>query len=236
MHDFMQKHPQSFNNGDLCILLADLELKANDDVRKAEELLDRAREVGYSPTDYYHNLRGWTMLKAGKYQEAVHDFEQSVAMDPNVGNLSMLAQALSRSDDARAITVWKQVLEKDPNNCFAHIWIGFEVAKSGDRGKALLMAKRAEKLDPSPDNLYDLGCLYFELNEFQCAINAYLEAERHGCEPKGRLCAAIASCSFALGDSATGRKYAEWAVRFNREDDYVKEVWQYSEELRREKP
>ena len=240
MQGFMQKDPQCFNNGDLCLLLADLELKANDDVGKAQELLDRARQVTRpvrsALMDYYYNLHGWVMLKTGKYQEAVHDFEQSVAMDPSVGNLSMLAQALSMSGDKRAMTVWKQVLEEDPDSCFAHIGIGFEDAKTGDHGKALLMAKRAEKLDPSPCDLYHIGCLYFELNEFQSAISSYLEAERRGYEPKGPLYAAIASCSFALGDNSTGRKYAEWAVRFNPEDDYVKEVWQYSAGLRREKP
>jgi len=235
LYDAMMKRPQSFNNGDLCILLADLELKANDDVRKAKQLLDRAREVGYSPTDYYHNLHGWAMLKAGKCEEAVHDYEQSVAMDPSAPNLTMLAQALSMSGDKRAMTVWKQVLEKDPNGCFAHIGIGFEAAKTGDRGKALLMAKRSEKLTPSAHDLSEIARLYYEVDEFQSAINAYLDAERRGYEPKGRLYAAIAACSFALGDNSTGRKYAEWAVRFNPEDNWVKEVWQMSEESRREK-
>jgi len=235
LNDFMLKRPQSFNNGDLCILLADLELKANDDVRKAQELLDRAREVGYSPTDYYHNLRGWAMLKAGKYEEAVHDFEQSVAMDPSAANLTMLAQALSMSGDKRAMTVWKQVVGKNPNDCFAHIGIGFEDAKTGDRGKALLMAKRAEKLTSSAHDISEIARLYYELDEFQSAIDAYLDAERRGYEPKGRLYAAIAACSFALGDNSTGRKYAEWAVRFDPEDNWVKEVWQTSEESRREK-
>jgi len=234
LRDIMEKHPKCFDNGDLCILCADLELRVNDDVRRAQQLLDRAGEVGHSVVEYYHNVNGNAMLKAGKYEEAVQDFEQSVTIDPSVPNLSMLAQALSMNGDKRAMTVWQQVLEKDPNNCFAHIWIGFEVAKSGDRGKALLMAKRAEKLDPSPDNLHDLGCLYFELNEFQSAISSYLEAERRGYDPKGPLYAAIASCYFALGDNKTGRKYAEWAVRSNPEDKWVKEVWQTSEELQRE--
>jgi len=236
LHDGMMKRPQSFNNGDLCILLADLELEANDDVRRAQELLDRAREVGYRATEYYYHVHGWAMLKTGKYEQAVHDYEQSVAIDPSVGNLAMLAQALSMSDDKRAMNLWKQVLEKNPNNCFTHIWIGFEASKAGDRGKALLMAKRAEKLDPSAPNLYEIGRLYLQLDDFQSAISSYLEAERRGYEPKGPLYAGIAACYFGLGDNRTGRKYAEWAVRFNPEDDYVKEVWQYSAGLRREKP
>lgn len=235
LRDIMEKHPKCFDNGDLCILCADLELRVNDDVSRAQQLLDRACEVGHSVMEYYHNVNGNAMLKAGKYEEAVHDFEQSVAMDPSAPNLSMLAQALSRSDDAHGVTVWKQVLEKDPNNCFAHIGVGFEAAKTGDRGKALLMAKRVEKLTSSAHDISEIARLYYELDEFQSAINAYLDAERRGYEPKGRLYAAIAACSFALGDNSTGRKYAEWAVRFDPEDNWVKEVWQMSEESRREK-
>jgi tetratricopeptide (TPR) repeat protein len=235
LNDFMLKRPQSFNNGDLCILLADLELRVNDDASRAQQLLDRAREVGHSVVDYYHNVNGNVMLTAGKYEKAVQDFEQSVIIDPSVPNLTTFAQALSISNDARAMNVWKQVLAKDPNNCFAHICIGFEAAKAGDRAKALLMAKRADNLGPSARDLSGIGRLYLEIDEFQSAINAYLEAERRGYEPKGPLYAAIAACYFALGDNKTGRKYAEWAVGFNPENDYVKEVWQYSEELRREK-
>jgi len=239
MHDFMQKHAQSFNNGDLCLLLAHLELIANDDVRKAQELLDKARQATHpvsSPLmDYYYNVHGYVMLRMGKYEESVHDCKKSVALDPSGPNLSMLAQALSMNGDKRAMTVWKQVLEKDPNNCFAHIGIGFEADKTGDRGKALLMVKRAEKLASSANDLSEIARLYYELDEFQSAINAYLEADRLGHEPKGPLHAAIAACYFGLGDNSTGRKYAEWAIEFNPENDYVKEVWQYSEELRREK-
>jgi len=235
LHDAIIERPQSLNNGNLCILLAGLELQANDDVRKAQELLDRAHEVGYTGTGYYYHVHGGVMLETGNYQEAVHDLERSVAIEQSVDNLSMLAQALSMSGDKRAMTVWKQVLEKDPNNCLAHIGIGFEDAKTGDRGKALLMAKRAENLACSAHDLSEIGRLYYEVDEFQSAINVYLDAERRGYEPKGRLYAAIAACCFALGDNSTGRKYAERAVRFNPEDNWVKEVWQMSEELRREK-
>jgi tetratricopeptide (TPR) repeat protein len=236
LRDIMEKHPKCFDNGDLCILCADLELKANDDVRKAQELLDRAREVGYTATGYYYHVHGGAMLEAGNYQEAVHDLERSVAIEQSVDNLTMLAQALSMIGDGRVMNVWKQVLEKDPNNCFAHICIGFEAAKTGDRGKALLMAKRAENFGPSACDLSDIGRLYLELDEFQSAISAYLEADRLGHEPKGPLYAAIAACYFGSGDNRTGRKYAEWAVRFNPEDDYVKEVWQTFEDLGREEP
>jgi tetratricopeptide (TPR) repeat protein len=236
LRDIMEKHPKCFDNGDLCILCADLELRVNDDASRAQQLLDRAREVGHSVVDYYHNVNGNVMLKAGKYDEAVKGYEQSVAMDPSAPNLTMLAQALSMSGDKRAMNVWKEVLEKDPNDCFAHIGVGFEAAKTGDRGKALLMAKRAEKLTSSAHDISEIARLYYELDEFQSAINAYLDAERRGYEPKGRLYAPIAACYFGSGDNRTGRKYAEWAVRFNPEDDYVKEVWQTFEDLGREEP
>jgi len=114
LRDIMEKHPKCFDNGDLCILCADLELRVNDDANRAQQLLDRARELGHSVVEYYHNVNGNAMLEAGKYEKAVQDFEQSVTIDPSVSNLTMLAQALSLSNDARAMNVWKQVLGKEP--------------------------------------------------------------------------------------------------------------------------
>jgi len=230
LRDSMQTHPELSDDGDLYILCAELELLVNNDTRRARELLDRAREIGCSSMGYYYQVHAKAMWDKGERKTAIRDLEKSVAADPTVNHLMMLAQALSILDDKRAMNVWEQVLKKSPKNCLAHIYVGREAAKSGDQGKALLMAKRAEKLAPTVRDVVDIGRLYHELGQFQNALNAYLEANRLGDEPKGPLYAAIAACYFSLGEERLARKYAEWAVRSNPEDDYVKEVWKKCEE------
>jgi tetratricopeptide (TPR) repeat protein len=227
----LDNQPQWSKNGGLNTLLADLELLINDDACKAIELLDRAREVGGADICYYYSVYGSAMLSIGNYKEAIKNLERSVALDPNVANLTMLAQALSKINDSREIDIWHKVLEKDPFNCLAHIYVGLEAAESGDRGKALLMAKRAEKLNPTVEDFFLIGILYHKLEEFQTAINTYLIANRLGYKDKALLYAHIAACYLSLGDENIARKYAEWAIQFDPENDYVKEVWGECEEI-----
>ena len=92
------------------------------------------------------------------------------------------------------------------------------------------MAKRAEELASSVRDVFELGRLYHQSEEFQSAINKYLEAKKLGYENQGILYAAIASCYLALEDESSARKYAEWALRSNPENDYVKDVWSEYEE------
>lgn len=228
--DVMKNQPQWSKDGGVYTLWAELELLVNDNACRAIELLDRAREVGCSEMGYYYSIYADAMLRLGNCEKAVHNYEQSVAIDPSVSNLTMLAQALSMMNHSRAVYVWRQVLQKDPDNCLAHVHLGLEAVKSGDRAKGLIMAKRAERLDPSVEDVYMIGYLYHDLEQFQSALNAYQEADRCGYADKALLYASIAACYLSLGQAGTARKYAEWAVRFNPEDDYAKEVWQIYQE------
>ncbi|MHC4434762.1 MAG: tetratricopeptide repeat protein [Planctomycetota bacterium] len=211
--DVMVKQPQWSKDGGVYTLWAELEMLVNDNVDRAMELLDRAREVGGAE------------IRMGNYEKAIQNYEQCIAIEPSVSNLRMLAQALSDIDDSRAIDVWQQVLEKDPENCLAHACIGFEAEKSGDRGKAILMAKRAEKLNPSAEDAFTIARLYYEVDEFQSAINACLVADRLGYKDKAQLYAVIAACHLSLGQATPARKYVEWALGCDPKNEYAKEVW-----------
>jgi len=209
---------------------ADLELSVNDDVYKARQLLDKAGELGCHFMANYYSSFGYVLWRTGEPEKGLEYLEKSVSLDPRGTNLTTLGKVLSFDDDKRAISIWQRVLEQDPNNCSAHIYLGRESAKSGDRGKALLMIKRAERLNPTVINFVEIGGSYKELGEFQNALNAYFEANRLGYEPKGPLYASIAVCYFSLGEKSLARKYAEWAIRYNPENDYVKEIWRELEE------
>ena len=228
--DIMDKYPDLRNLGDVYTLWADLEFSANDDACRAIELLDVAREKGISVEGYYYAVRGDAMLRIGNCEEARQNYEQSIAIDPDVRTLTMLGQALSEMNDSNATEVWQRILEMEPSNCFAHVYVGLEAIKSGDRGKAFLMAKRAEKLDPSVDDLLEIGYLYYTLGEFNVAIKTYLEVNRLGYKDKGFLYALIAACYLSLNEAVPARKYVQWAIRCNPENYYVKDVLHEYEE------
>lgn len=230
LRDIMESQHRWSKSGDMYVWCADLELLVNDDLCKARELLDKARELGCHFMACYYRAHGYVLWRSGDRQRGLQELEKSVASAPNLINLTTLGQVLSSDDDKRAMSIWQRVLEQDPNNCTAHIYLGRESAKSGDRGKALLMIKRAEKLNPTVRDFVEIGGSYKELGEFQNALNAYFEANRLGDEPKGPLYASIAVCYFSLGEKSLARKYAEWAIRSNPENDYVKKVWQTFEE------
>jgi tetratricopeptide (TPR) repeat protein len=226
----MEVQSQWSKDGDVYTFWAELELRVNGDAAKAQELLNRGREVGCSEMGYYHNISGRVMWEKGEHEKAIQSFEQSIAEDPSVANLVILAWALSNVGDSRAMSIYDRILEKDPKNCRVHISLGLQAAKSGDWEKAHIMAEKAEQLRSTAQDASEIGGLYHELEEFQSAINAYLEAEKLGYEKKGLLYAAVADCYSSLGQKAPARKYAQRAIRQDPENDYVKDVWREYQE------
>jgi len=224
--EVIKNQPRYSKVGDVYILWADLELLANHDPHKAIELLDKAQEIGCSQAQmaYCYTKRAEALWETGERHMALQCYERSVDADPCAFYLSNLARALSFLHDKRAMSVWQQVLEEDPKNCLAYTYIGWEVAKAGDRNKALLMAKKAEELQSSVRDVYEIGRLYHELKEFQSAISKYLEAKKLGCGDEGWLNAAISECYLSLGDTSAARKYVQLAVQCDPENDYVKEI------------
>jgi tetratricopeptide (TPR) repeat protein len=115
-------------------------------------------------------------------------------------------------------------VEKQPNSCTAQADAAVETAESGDRDKALLMARTAERLNPSAHDAFLIALAYHRVEEFRTALDRYLEADKLGFKDKGRVYAAVADCYCSLGDASAARKYIECAVRHSPEDNYVKEV------------
>ncbi|UCG58119.1 MAG: tetratricopeptide repeat protein [Phycisphaerales bacterium] len=217
-------------SGDAHLIWAQLEMQVSGDLSRARESLDAALEAGSVEEGDYYALHGYIEWESGACERAIEDYAKSVEADPTVSNLTMLASALSRTDDKRALRVWQRVLEKDPNSCTGQVGVAGEAAKLGDRDKALLMAKKAERLNPSADDVFLIALVYHRVEEFRTAIDKYLEADKLAFKDKGMLYAAVADCYRSLGDASATRKYIEWAVRRSPEDDYVKEVQRDCEE------
>jgi len=231
LRQILQNSPRWSKEGDLYVWCAEFELLLNDDIVRARELLRTAAQLGGCDTAYFYCIHGYVLWRAGERQRGIQELEKSVELNPSVKHLTDLARVLSTEGDEGAMRLWQNVLEKDPQNCLAHIYLGLEAARSGDQGKAILMAKRAETLSPSARDFSEIGRLYHQLEEYELAVRSYLSAIRLGAEPKGHRYAGVAACYFALGDVKTGSRYLAWAMRHNPEHEYVKEVYEKSRTL-----
>lgn len=228
LRKIMEKEPQ-LSESEMAfayMLRADLELLAHGDVGEAQKSLDKVKEFDHPETDYYYRIQGDIKSRAGNPQAAIEYYEKSVALGPAVGNLIMLAQALSAVQDDRARDVWGRILQEDPENCFAHLGLAWHAARSGDRDGAVLMAKKAEQLNPSSKDAFEIGCVYHMVGDFQAAVSAYLRADSLGYGEKAKLHAAVAACYKQLGQDNQARQFAESALKCDPEDEYVKAIWQ----------
>jgi tetratricopeptide (TPR) repeat protein len=217
----MRQRPQLREDGFVYVLCADLELLANHDPWTARQLLEKAVEVGYATSAYYHRVNAKVMSALGEHEQSIEELEKCVAIDPSAPHLANLARALSARKDKRASSVWQQVLEKDPENCSAQIYAGLEAIAAGDRDKAFIMAKRAERLDLSADDSYDLGRLYLELGDSRTAIAHFLRAAELGFGDIGMLHAILACCYANIGEVEAIRNHAEIAMQCAPEDERV---------------
>ena len=224
LREIMESQPRWSKVGDLFVWCANLELTVNDDVLKAGELLDIARELGCLRMESYYRVRGYVVWRSGDKDTGVQYLEKSVELDPTITNLTTFGKLLSFDHDKRALWIWQRVLMQDPNNCSAHIYLGIEAVKSGDHDKALDMVKRAESLSLTLHDLLDIGRLYYELEQFQDALSVLLEADRCGYEPKGFLYSVIAACYCSMGNCDAAIDYSSRAIDLNFDDDYAKEI------------
>jgi len=221
----IENHPEVLEHGGTCTLWANLVLAATDDVCRAIELLDKAHELGVEDMAYYHAVRGEAMRALGNREKAMQNYEKSIAINATVLCLESYGQVLSESNDGRATEILQQLLEMDRENCTAHVYIGMELAKSGDRDRAMLMAQKAQELTPSAEDMLSIGLLYYELEEFPATIKMCLEAHRLGNEDKAGVYATIAASHLALGQPDEARGYAQRALSCDPGHDYANEIW-----------
>jgi tetratricopeptide (TPR) repeat protein len=226
LRNLMAAQPYWSKVGDAYVLCADLEMIINDDVSKALELLDKARRLGCRSMSAYHRTHGYALYKAGEYDRGIQELEKCVALDPDIVNLATLGKALSYEGDGRAADVWRRVLEIDAHSCIAYIYLGILATKTGDREKAVLLAKQAEELHPTALDMEEIATLYAEAGEIQIALGKYLELERLAGDPKGPLYGAIAACYFELGNVQEGCTYLERARRCSPDSIDVKTQWE----------
>jgi len=224
LRDMIKNQSCGSEIGNLYLRCAELELIVNNDLNRAQQLLDKAHELGSLDMALYYSTLGCVLWKAGERDRGKQYLEKSVALKPGISNLTTLGIILSYNDNKSASKIWKCLLEQDPNNCVAHVYLGIEAVKSGDREKALDMVKRAESLSPTIRDFFEIGHLYYDLGQFRNALDALFKAEGGNYEPEGSVYSAIAACYRSLGDNDTSIEYALRAIDLGFDDDYTKGI------------
>jgi adenylate cyclase len=118
---------------------------------KAIAAMERAIAINPNGANAY-SLLGYVLTMSGRAEEGITIIQKSMRLNPTpqAEYLNFLGYAyyfLGRYEDA--IEVHKGVLERSPNNVFAHIWLTAAYGASGDEEKARHQAQELIRLDPT---------------------------------------------------------------------------------------
>jgi Flp pilus assembly protein TadD len=97
------------------------------------------------------NTLGADLVKQGKLDEALMEFQQAIALDPRLAaaqaNLAYVCDRLGRM--AEAIVAYKRAIELDPQNGTLFNNLGVLYTKKGQQEEAVAMLEQGIKIDPS---------------------------------------------------------------------------------------
>ena len=98
-----------------------------------------------------HLQAGQQALKAGRYEEAVREYEKVIRLDPSLvearANLGLGYHMLGQYE--RAVAQFEKALQASPALLSANLFVGIDYLKLGLSAKALPMLNRALRQDPS---------------------------------------------------------------------------------------
>ena len=97
------------------------------------------------------NDQGAEMLKQGKLEEALTQFQQAVVLDPSFlvaqQNLAYVYDQLGRADEA--IIAYKRAIELDPRSAIVFNNLGVLYTKKGQNEEAIQVLEQGLKVDPT---------------------------------------------------------------------------------------
>ena len=219
--DIIKDNPK---NGRLYCVLAYLEMRLNNNLDKAQELLEKAK-IYESPQGFYYRVYGDLLWRKGKLYEAVNQYERSVENNPSVNNLEAFAEGLSFINDNRASDVWQCVLKENPRSKRAYLYFLQEKAKIGDWDAALEMSHKAEDLAPNDaEVLFGVGCVYYDMKQYERALEYYIKAKNKDYSQKAQLYSSLAACYLGMNNYLKALEHVNLAMDFDKNCDYVKQI------------
>ena len=149
----------------------------------APALSDKVRAVRIAAADLYHQLpresipasilNAYTNADAGnrKYLQYQTDFA--------IGNVMLADYELQGGDHLNAITHYVRGLSKDSLMNYARLNLSAAYNSLGRNQESLKVLKDAAAIDPANDRTYyNLGLLYYELNDIKAALDNFSKSVR----------------------------------------------------------
>ena len=204
--------------------LAYLEVNLKNNLERAENLIEKAKELG-CPEARYHRMLADIYWRKNQLSEAVSEFEQAATVDRTVENLTAFANSLMKMDYLRAVSVWEEIIQKDPTNTTAYLGLAWIAGQRKDWPMTVKMAAAAKELAPdNPKVLFQLGRAYQALAQYEQAVDCYLQADKFGFRNKFFFHENVATCYLELKNYTKSFEHAHEAVKLNRRDPTANEL------------
>jgi len=168
-------------------------LSQNEQYEEAEQEYETAIQLNPKLFDAYY-FYGRTLRVQGKHMQAARLFEQAIAVRPeDFQSPTLLVQAyedLGLEKEAmeanfRAVEVFKNYLELNPDDVRALLLGSFAQLRSEDEEKAIEWMKRAISINPEEISvLYNATCLYSLMGRIEEALDYFERAIDSGYSSK----------------------------------------------------
>ncbi|HEX5170332.1 MAG TPA: tetratricopeptide repeat protein [Cyclobacteriaceae bacterium] len=222
--------------------------------RAYSALRDTVRAVRLAAADLYHSLPD-EMIPAvarGAYEAADAENKKFLLYQTDfaVGNVMLADYELRDGDEVNAIAHYIRGLKKDSLMNYARLNLSAAYNSVGKNKEALTTLRDAAAIDPGNDRIfYNLGLLYYELNDVAAAVESFQKAIRLGStntglyynyglllQQQGKLREAeeILLKGFALDPQAMNINYA--LAFFYANQNLPEKARRYAEVLRRTDP
>jgi tetratricopeptide (TPR) repeat protein len=148
-------------------------------------LSDKVRAVRIATADLYHRLPAEAIPAEARNAYAAADAENKKYLlyqrDFSVGNVMVADYEMQDNDQVNAIVHYLRGLEKDSLMNYARLNLSAAYNSVGKNEEALKALKEALAIDPKNDRIYyNLGLLYYEMNNPVLASESFQQAVRLG--------------------------------------------------------
>jgi tetratricopeptide (TPR) repeat protein len=223
--DIIHESPEDWKVYDA---LACLEISLSGNLEDAKALIEKAGNYG-CPPDRYHRVCANILWRKSQFQEATDRYEQAVEIDRSVSNLAAFAHGLEAIGDNRALSIWREIVEKDSGVAQAYLGLVRYAERQKDWSEAIKMASKAKDLEPdNPEVFFRLGYSYQNLGQYEKALEYYMEAESKGFAQEYAFHSNVAFCYFELSEYTKALEHTHKAAKLKPGDSWVNERLDWS--------
>jgi len=150
--------------------------------RMEKEAIDACRKaIRLNPHDAFATwISGRLAYRLNRYEEAARWFQHTIELLPDFytacNDLAQTYENLGMLEEAayahrKTIETCRKYLERFPSEARAHIFLANSSVRGGEREAAIAEGKIAAQLSPNdPVMMYNLACLYSQLNQPEIAV------------------------------------------------------------------